>query len=66
MYYIIIDGGLIDIIITALGLSSDVSITNEYTFLYTLFAVCLALVFVVYFIVLMFRAVASMFKASRL
>lgn len=63
---IIVDGGLIDTILTALGLSSNVTITDDYTFFYSLFAICLTLVFVVYFIVLMFRAVASMFKAGRL
>ena len=63
---IIIDGGLIDTILTALGLSSNITITNDYTFFYALFAVGLALVFVVYFIVLLFRAFSSIFKASRL
>ncbi len=63
---IIVDGGLIDTILTALGLSSNVTITDDYTFFYSLFAVSLALIFVVYFIVLLFRSLSSMFKSSRL
>lgn len=63
---IIIEGGLIDTILTALGLSSNITITDDYAFFYTLFAVVLALVFVVYFIVLLFRSFSSIFKASRL
>lgn len=63
---IIVDGGLIDTILTALGLSSDVIVTNDYSFFYSLFAISLALIFVVYFIVLFFRSLASMLKSSRL
>lgn len=63
---IIIDGGLIDTILTALGLSSDFIISDDYTFFYSLFAICLSLVFVVYFIVLLFRSLSSMFKSGRL
>lgn len=63
---LILDGGLVDIILTSLGLSSDVVIIDDYTFFYSLFAIVLALVFVIYIIVLIFRCVSSIFKSSRL
>lgn len=63
---LILDGGLVDIILTSLGLSSDVVITDDYTFFYSLFAIVLALVFVIYIIVMIFRCVSSIFKSCRL
>jgi|GEM_PF-4833965 len=61
----IIDGGLIDTILTAIGLSSDISITDDYSFLYNIFAVGLAIVFIVIFVVLLFRCISSLFKGAR-
>lgn len=63
---LIVDGGLIDTILTALGLSSDVVIVDDYTFFYLLFSIVLALVFVLYFVVLLFRCLSSLFKGFRL
>lgn len=63
---LIVDGGLIDTILTALGLSSDVVIVDDYTFFYLLFSIVLALVFVLYFVVLLFRCLSSLFKGCRL
>lgn len=63
---LILDGGLVDIILTSLGLSSDVVIIDDYTFFYSLFAIVLALVFVIYIIVMIFRCVSSIFKSCRL
>lgn len=62
----IIDGGLIDDIMTALGLITDYDITNEFSFLYSLFGVSLSLIFIVLFVVLLLRCLSSIFKGARL
>lgn len=65
MMKIIDNNGLVDIILRALGLSSDVSIVDDYSFFYNLFAVALALIFVVLFVVILFRCISSLFKSAR-
>lgn len=62
----IVDGGLIDEIMTALGLATDFDITNEFSFLYSLFGVSLSLIFIVLFVVLLLRCLSSLFKGARL
>lgn len=62
----IIDGGLIDDIMTAIGLLTDFDITNVYSFLYALFGISLSIIFVVVFVVLLLRCVSSLFKGARL
>lgn len=62
----IVDGGLIDEIMTALGLVTDFDITNEFSFLYSLFGVSLSLIFIVLFVVLLLRCLSSLFKGARL
>lgn len=65
MMKIIDNGGLVDIILRALGLSSEISIVDEYSFFYNLFAVSLALIFVILFVVILFRCLSSLFKSAR-
>lgn len=62
----IIDGGLIDDIMTAIGLLTDFDITNVYSFLYALFGISLSIIFVVVFVILLLRCVSSLFKGARL
>lgn len=62
----IVDGGLIDDIMTAIGLITDFDITNEYSFLYTLFGVSLSLIFILVFVVLILRCFSALFKGARL
>ena len=62
----IIDGGLIDDIMTAIGLLTDFDITNVYSFLYALFGISLSIIFVVVFVVLLLRCVSSLFRGVRL
>lgn len=61
----IVDGGLIDTILTSFGLCSDVPVTDDYTFFYNLFVIGLVIVFVVFFCVVFFRCFASIFKSAR-
>lgn len=62
----IVDGGLIDDILTAIGLVTDFDVTNDYGFLYALFCISLSLIFVVIFIVLLLRCFSSLVKGARL
>lgn len=62
----IVDNGLIDTILTALGLSSDVVVVDDYTFFYSLFSIIIALVFVLYFVVLLLRCLSSFAKGCKL
>lgn len=62
----IVDGGLIDDIMTAFGLITDFDITSDYHFLYMVLGVSLSLIFIVLFVVLLLRCMSAMFKGARL
>lgn len=62
----IIDGGLIDDIMTAIGLITDFDITNVYSFLYLTLCISLSIIFIVVFVVLLLRCMSSLFKGARL
>lgn len=62
MFNPILDNGLIHDILVALGLATDFDITDTYTFLYAIVDILVAVVFIVAFLRILFRAFSSLFK----
>lgn len=62
MFNPILDNGLIHDILVALGLATDFDITDTYTFLYVIVDILVAVVFIVAFLRILFRAFSSLFK----
>ena len=58
----ILDNGLIHDILVALGLATDFEITDTYTFLYAILIILVAVIFIVAFVRILFRAFSSIFK----
>ena len=62
MFNPILDSGLIHDILVALGLVTDFEITDTYTFLYAVLVILIAIIFIVAFVRILFRAFSSIFK----
>lgn len=62
MFNPILDNGLIHDILVALGLVTDFEVTDTYTFLYSVFIILVAVVFIVAFLRILFRSFTSLFK----
>ena len=58
-----LDNGFLRDILSALGLFLDFEVSDTYTLIYSIFLIIVALVFVVLFLMFLFRAFASIFKS---
>lgn len=62
----IVDGGFIYDILTALGINTDFDMSNDYGFVFSLFCISISVVFIVLFVVILFRCISSLFKGARI
>ena len=58
--------GFIYDILVALGLVVDFEITDSYTFLYSIFIILIAVIFIVILLRVLFRCLSSLFKGAGL